>query len=163
MVTNIALTNVFCVRDGQAATKPMLFEFSTDISGCVLTVYTNWKKLKKRWGSVRRYVVEEVPNDMHGRAFRIHRDAEAVEADGIRFYNCLVSTGRGPDLCDCMSGLKSGYCVHMQSMRWFMEKKKPVISGASDKNSDNRDQCTDVTGDRHAGFVTSSERKDNDW
>lgn len=104
------------VRKGQEIVAEILVE----LDGDKLTIRDDWSERRQDFRDVREYRVEASETPM-GRAFHLHRDAEAVEKDPDHEPSYWVLIAGNESRCDCkgnQSTERAGRtCKHLAAVR----------------------------------------------
>ena len=105
------------VRNGQPATTELVVRYQDDGHGLpLLVILGNYSVKQSRYRDSDVYHVEEVPAP-DGRAFLLHREAAAVEADPDHEERYGVFIANGQDhLCECKGHARWGRCKHVQAL-----------------------------------------------
>lgn len=114
------------VRNSQPVKAELVVRYTDDAPGLlpVLVILSNYSPGKFKYRGRDVYHVEEIVNGMDGRAFLLHRTADAIDAGGLEAderYGVLISRNPGNDLCECRGHASRGYCKHVSALRGLIE------------------------------------------
>ena len=112
-------------RDGKPVREDLAFEFVPAAADgpALLLIATGWLKRAARFKKQDLYAVRPMEAGWGGRAFRLDRSPDVVQADPDRVthYSCLVAADPGEDLCDCkgQAGCERRLqaCKHLEVLR----------------------------------------------
>ena len=106
-----------CIRDGQPAATEIVTRYEDDGHGLpLLVILANYSVRKATYRDKDVYHVEEIPSPL-GRAFLLHRQAAAVEADPDHVERYGVLVGNDQDhLCECKGHEARGRCKHVAAL-----------------------------------------------
>jgi len=126
------------VRDGKEATERLWVEYHAPYATipAIIVIAQDWSQRKHTdqmsWRSWCRYEVTEFAPDEPGRAFRLRRDPEyvealAVERDHSPTYSVLIAPTPAGDRCDCRGQAATQphgrTCKHVSALRhWIKEQ-----------------------------------------
>ena len=118
----IGLVPVQRWRSGQLVARKILVTLLHVGEWPLMVVQSDWRSREGCWYWHRSYRIQETVSNFPGRAFRVHRDAEASVTDGEPWYATFISSDpeAEPDLCECKGFNSVGHCVHRDGLRWLV-------------------------------------------
>lgn len=109
------------VRNGKPTTTEMTASYQDTGHGLPhLYLFSDYSARLTDWRTRDTYRVEEIPTGMDGRAFLLHRAAEAVAADGPdadERYGVFVARNGQDGICECRGFQRFGRCKHHDALK----------------------------------------------
>ena len=117
------------VQRGRPDVKEVAFVFGDNGEALPsLTILSNRWSRREVFRDQDTYAVEEIPGNIDGRTFLLHRSAESIDADleaGIDApdtrYGVFIARNGQDDVCECRGNAARGYCKHVSVIRHLVE------------------------------------------
>ena len=112
------------VRKGQPSTSELVVRYTDDAPGLLptLVILSDYSPGKVKYRGRDVYHCEEIAAP-GGRAWLLHRTAEAVAADPdhIERYGVFIAyAGDASNLCECKGHAARGYCKHVDALKGLL-------------------------------------------